>query len=142
MKYRTVGLASNVMQAMGASVAQIAGTGNSAGDGKGRHRGVRVQQPDLGQPLRRPGRRQVLLHGLLPPGVGSHRSRVQQDEVESLAKEQQQILRLAGQAANSDDMWKAWDMYSKDLDTLVTKHGVHVKRTLEGDLQGAARGLG
>ena len=36
---------------------------------------------------------------------------------------------LAGQAANSDDIWKSWDHYSKDLVTLVTKHGVHVKRT-------------
>ncbi len=34
---------------------------------------------------------------------------------DSLAKEQQQILRLAGQAACSDDIWKAWDIYSKDL---------------------------
>ena len=36
---------------------------------------------------------------------------------------------LAGQAANSDDIWLSWDQYSKDLVTLVTKHGVHVKRT-------------
>ena len=50
---------------------------------------------------------------------------------DSLAKEQQQILQLAGQAANSDDIWKAWDIYSKDLETLITKHGVHVKRTPE-----------
>jgi TRAP-type mannitol/chloroaromatic compound transport system substrate-binding protein len=50
---------------------------------------------------------------------------------ESLAKEQQQILRLAGQAAAADDAWKAWDIYSKDLETLITKHGVKVKRTSE-----------
>ena len=48
-----------------------------------------------------------------------------------MAKEQQQILHLAGQAANSDDIWKAWDIYSKDLETLQTKHGVQVKRTSE-----------
>ena len=72
LKYRTVGLASNVMQAMGASVAQLAWAGNPAGDGKGRHRRVRVQQPDLGHALRRAGRGQVLLHGLLPSGLGSH----------------------------------------------------------------------
>ena len=58
-----------------------AGTGNSAGHGKGRDRGVRVQQPDLGHALRRAGRGQVLLSRLLPPGVGSHRSRLQQGEV-------------------------------------------------------------
>ena len=50
---------------------------------------------------------------------------------DSLAKEQQQILRLAGQAAWLTTVWKAWDIYSKDLETLMTKHGVKVKRTSE-----------
>ena len=45
-----------------------AGAGNSPGHGKGRDRGVRVQQPDLRHALRRAGRRQVLLSRLLPPG--------------------------------------------------------------------------
>ena len=109
----------------------VAWTGNPAGDGKGRHRRVRVQQPDLGQPLRRAGRGQVLLPGLLPSGVGSHRSRLQQGQVRWLAKEQQQILRLAAQASSADSGWKAWDIYSKDLETLITKHDVQVKRTPE-----------
>ena len=34
-------------------------------------------------------------------------------------------------ASNSDSIWLAWDQYSKDLDTLVTKHGVQVKRTTD-----------
>jgi TRAP-type mannitol/chloroaromatic compound transport system substrate-binding protein len=50
---------------------------------------------------------------------------------DSLAKEQQQILKLAAMASNSDNIWRAWDVYSKDLDDLITKHGVHVKRTSE-----------
>jgi TRAP-type mannitol/chloroaromatic compound transport system substrate-binding protein len=50
---------------------------------------------------------------------------------DGLAKEQQQVLKLAGQAANSDDVWKAWDIYSRDLQELITKHGVTVKRTPE-----------
>ena len=48
-----------------------------------------------------------------------------------MAKEQQGIYKLAGMASNSDSIWKAWDIYSRDLDTLINKHGVHVKRTSE-----------
>ena len=48
---------------------------------------------------------------------------------DSLPKEQQQILRYAVQAAAADNEWKAWDQYSKDLDELITKKGVNVKRT-------------
>jgi TRAP-type mannitol/chloroaromatic compound transport system substrate-binding protein len=48
---------------------------------------------------------------------------------DSLAKEQQEILMLAGQASNSDNIWRSWDIYSRDLATLVTDNGVHVKRT-------------
>jgi TRAP-type mannitol/chloroaromatic compound transport system substrate-binding protein len=48
---------------------------------------------------------------------------------DSLSKEQQAILRLAGQAAAADNEWKAWDQYSKDLQTLITKDKVNVRRT-------------
>ena len=53
LKYRTVGLAADVMQAMGMSVAQLPGRRDPAGHGARRHRRLRVQQSDLGSPLRR-----------------------------------------------------------------------------------------
>jgi len=66
LKYRTVGLATDIMQGMGLSVTSR--RRNRACPGARRDRGVRVQQPDGGSPVRRPGRLEALSHGLLPSG--------------------------------------------------------------------------
>ncbi len=86
LKYRTVGLAADLMQDHGLQGDAAAGRRNRAGDGARRDRRLRVQQPDLGPPLRRPGRGQELLHGQLPPGDGVLRDRFQQEEVRLAAQ--------------------------------------------------------
>ena len=106
--------------------------GNSAGDGKGRHRRVRVQQPDLGQPLRR--RRTWPSTTISAPTTRRRKpSKSSTTRRSGMAwpRSSRQILKLAGMASNSDNIWQAWDIYSKDLETLINKHGVHVKRTQE-----------
>jgi TRAP-type mannitol/chloroaromatic compound transport system substrate-binding protein len=129
LKYRTVGLASNVMQAMGASVAQLPGPEILPAMEKGVIEAFEFNNPTSDM---RFGAQDVAKYYYM----GSYHQASEAIEVlfnktkyDKLAKEQQQILRLAGQAANSDDIWKSWDIYSRDLETLVTKHGVHVKRT-------------
>jgi TRAP-type mannitol/chloroaromatic compound transport system substrate-binding protein len=131
MKYRTVGLASNVMQAMGASVAQLPGPEILPAMEKGVIEAFEFNNPTSDM---RFGGQDVAKYYYL----GSYHQASEAIEVvynktkwDGLAKEQQQILHLAGQAANADDIWKAWDIYSRDLQTLITKHGVNVKRTSE-----------
>jgi TRAP-type mannitol/chloroaromatic compound transport system substrate-binding protein len=131
LKYRTVGLASNVMQAMGASVAQLPGPEILPAMEKGVIEAFEFNNPTSDF---RFGAQDVAKYYYL----GSYHQASEAIEVvynkkkwDGLAKEQQQILKLAGQAANSDDIWKAWDLYSKDLETLQTKHGVQVRRTSE-----------
>jgi TRAP-type mannitol/chloroaromatic compound transport system substrate-binding protein len=131
LKYRTVGLASNVMQAMGASVAQLPGPEILPAMEKGVIEAFEFNNPTSDM---RFGAQDVAKFYYL----GSYHQASEAIEVvynkakwDSLAKEQQQILRLAGMASNSDSIWKAWDIYSKDLETLQTKHGVQVKRTSE-----------
>jgi TRAP-type mannitol/chloroaromatic compound transport system substrate-binding protein len=131
LKYRTVGLASNVMQAMGASVAQLPGPEILPAMEKGVIEAFEFNNPTSDM---RFGAQDVAKYYYL----GSYHQASEAIEVvynkakwDSLAKEQQQILKLAGEASNSDNIWKAWDIYSKDLDTLITKHGVHVRRTSE-----------
>src|SRR5665647_347701 len=131
LKYRTVGLASNVMQAMGASVAQLPGPEILPAMEKGVIDAFEFNNPTSDS---RFGAQDVAKNYYL----GSYHQASEAIEVvynkgkfDSLAKEQQQILKLATQATSADGGWKAWDMYSKDLETLVTKHGVHVKRTPE-----------
>ena len=131
LKYRTVGLASNVMQAMGASVAQLPGPEILPAMEKGVIEAFEFNNPTSDM---RFGAQDVAKFYYL----GSYHQASEAIEVvynkakwDSLAKEQQGILKLAGMASNSDSIWKAWDIYSRDLDTLINKHGVHVKRTSE-----------
>ena len=81
LKYRTVGLASNVMQAMGASVAQLPGPEILPAMEKGVIDAFEFNNPTSDSRFGAAGRRQVLLPGLLPSGVGSHRSRLQQGQI-------------------------------------------------------------
>ena len=129
MKYRTVGLASNVMQAMGASVAQLPGPEILPAMEKGVIDAFEFNNPTSDS---RFGAQDVAKFYYL----GSYHQASEAIEVvynkakyESLAKEQQQILRIAAQATSADSGWKAWGVYSDDLQTLITKHGVQVKRT-------------
>lgn len=131
LKYRTVGLASNVMQAMGASVAQLPGPEILPAMEKGVIDAFEFNNPTSDS---RFGAQDVAKYYYL----GSYHQASEAIEVvfnkakyDGLAKEQQQILKLAAMASNSDNIWKAWDIYSKDLQTLIEKHGVHVKRTQE-----------
>ena len=131
LKYRTVGLASNVMQAMGASVAQLPGPEILPAMEKGVIDAFEFNNPTSDM---RFGAQDVAKYYYM----GSYHQASEAIEVlfnktkwDSLAKEQQEILQLAGDASNSDNIWRSWDIYSHDLETLVTQHGVHVKRTPE-----------
>jgi TRAP-type mannitol/chloroaromatic compound transport system substrate-binding protein len=131
MKYRTVGLASNVMQAMGASVAQLPGPEILPAMEKGVIEAFEFNNPTSDMRFGAQDVAKFYYMGSYHQAAESIEVVFNKTKYESLAKEQQQILRLAGQAAAADDAWKAWDIYSKDLETLVTKHGVQVKRTSE-----------
>ena len=129
LKYRTVGLASNVMQAMGAAVAQLPGPEILPAMEKGVIQAFEFNNPTSDM---RFGAQDVAKFYYM----GSYHQAAEAIEVvynkakyESLGKEQQEILKLAAQATSADGGWKAWDIYSKDLETLVSKHGVKVKRT-------------
>lgn len=129
LKYRTVGLASNVMQAMGASVAQLPGPEILPAMEKGVIDAFEFNNPTSDM---RFGAQDVAKNYYL----GSYHQASEAIEVvfnkakyEGLAKEQQELLKIAVQATSADGGWKASDIYSNDLQTLITKHGVQVKRT-------------
>ncbi|MCW5688103.1 MAG: TRAP transporter substrate-binding protein [Pseudolabrys sp.] len=129
LKYRTVGLASNVMQAMGASVAQLPGPEILPAMEKGVIDAFEFNNPTSDS---RFGAQDVAKNYYL----GSYHQASEAIEVvfnkgkyDGLAKEQQELLKIAVQATSADGGWKASDIYSNDLQTLMSKHSVQVKRT-------------
>ena len=132
LKYRTVGLAADLMQAMGASVAQIPG-GEIV---PAMERGV-IDAFEFNNPTsdRRFGAQDVAKNYML----GSHHQATEYFEImfkrskfDKMPAEQQAILQYAAEAASSANEWKAFDYYSKDLQELITKDKVNVARTPQG----------
>ncbi len=129
MKYRTVGLATNMFQAMGASVAQLPGPEILPAMERGVIEAFEFNNPTSDS---RFGAQDVAKYYYM----GSYHQASETFEImwnkakfESLAKDQQAILRISAQAAAADNEWKAWDNYSKDLQKLIDKDKVNVRRT-------------
>jgi TRAP-type mannitol/chloroaromatic compound transport system substrate-binding protein len=129
LKYRTVGLAADLFQAMGASVAQLPG-GEIV---PAMERGV-IDAFEFNNPTsdRRFGAQDVAKNYMM----GSHHQATEYFEImfnrtkyDGLPKEQQAILQYAAEAASSANEWKGYDYYSKDLQELISKDKVNVLRT-------------
>jgi TRAP-type mannitol/chloroaromatic compound transport system substrate-binding protein len=129
LKYRTVGLAADLFQAMGAAVAQLPG-GEIV---PAMERGV-IDAFEFNNPTsdRRFGAQDVAKNYML----GSHHQATEYFEImfnrtkfNGLPKEQQAILQYAAEAVSSANEWKGMDYYSKDLQELMSKDKVNVLRT-------------
>ncbi len=129
LKYRTVGLAADLMQAMGLAVAQLPG-GEIV---PAMERGV-IDAFEFNNPTsdRRFGAQDVAKNYMM----GSHHQATEYFEImfnktkfNALPAEQKAILRYAAEAVSSANEWKAMDYYSKDLAELVSKDKVNVIRT-------------
>ncbi len=129
LKYRTVGLATDIMQGMGLKVTQLPG-GEIV---PALERGV-IEAFEFNNPTadRQFGAQDVSKHY----HMGSYHQAAEFFEIifnkttyESLPKEHQAILEYAAEAANTANYGWAMDQYSKDLQTLIHKDGVNVYRT-------------
>ena len=129
MKYRTVGLAADLCQAMGMSVAQLPGGEIVPAMERGVIEGFEFNNPTSD---RRFGAQDVAKNYML----GSHHQATEYFEImftrtkfNALPKEHQAILQYAAEAVSSANEWKGYDYYSKDLQELITKDKVNVQRT-------------
>jgi TRAP-type mannitol/chloroaromatic compound transport system substrate-binding protein len=132
LKYRTVGLAADLFQAMGTSVAQLPG-GEIV---PAMERGV-IDAFEFNNPTsdRRFGSQNVAKNYML----GSHHQATEYFEIminrtkfNALPKEHQAIIQYAAEAASSANEWMAMRQYSDDLQDLMTKEKVNVLRTPQG----------
>ena len=132
LKYRTVGLAADLFQAMGTSVAQLPGGEIVPAMEKGVIDAFEFNNPTSD---RRFGSANVAKNYML----GSHHQATEYFEImftrskfNSLPKEHQAILQYAAESASSANEWRGMDQYSRDLDELITKDKVNVLRTPQG----------
>ncbi len=129
LKYRTVGLAADLFQAMGASVAQLPGGEIVPAMERGVIEGFEFNNPTSD---RRFGAQDVAKNYML----GSHHQATEYFEImfnkgrfDKLPDEHKAILQYAAEAVSSANEWKGMDYYSKDLQELISKDKVNVLRT-------------
>jgi TRAP-type mannitol/chloroaromatic compound transport system substrate-binding protein len=123
LKYRTVGLAADVLQEMGMSVVQLPGGEIQPAMKSGLIDAA--SDKDFGM-------QDVSKHYHL---ASYHQSQESFEIIfnkslfDKLAPEHQKILEYASEAASTDMAWKAMERYSADLLVLKNDHGVNVYRT-------------
>jgi TRAP-type mannitol/chloroaromatic compound transport system substrate-binding protein len=129
LKYRTVGLAADVMQEMGLKVTQLPG-GEIV---PAMDRGV-IEAFEFNNPTsdRRFGAQDVAKNYMM----GSFHQAMEFFEIifnrrkhDALPPDLKAILRYAAEAASSSNYFTAMDNYSRDLDDLINKDKVNVMRT-------------
>lgn len=129
LKYRTVGLAADVLQEMGMSVVQLPGGEIQPAMKSGLIDAAEFNNPTSDKDF---GMQDVSKHYHL---ASFHQSQecfeiiFNKSLFDKLASEHQAILEYASEAASADMAWKAMERYSQDLVTLKNDHGVNVYRT-------------
>jgi TRAP-type mannitol/chloroaromatic compound transport system substrate-binding protein len=129
LKYRTVGLAADLFQEMGAKVTQLPGGEIMPALDKGVIDAFEFNNPTSDM---RFGAQDVIKNYMM----GSYHQAMEFFEIafnkkkwDTVPKDLQAILRYAAEAASSSNYWTAMDNYSRDLQDLITKHKVNVIRT-------------
>jgi TRAP-type mannitol/chloroaromatic compound transport system substrate-binding protein len=129
LKYRTVGLAADLFQQMGAKVTQLPGGEIIPALEKGVIDAFEFNNPTSDM---RFGAQDVIKNYMM----GSYHQAMEFFEIafnkkkhDALPKDLQAILRYGVEAANSSNWWTAMDNYSRDLQELINKHKVNVIRT-------------
>jgi TRAP-type mannitol/chloroaromatic compound transport system substrate-binding protein len=134
LKYRTVGLATNVMEAMGLKVTQLPGGEIMPAMQKGVIEAFEYNNPTSDS---RFGAQDVAKYYMMSSYHQANECleiEFNKTKFESLAKEQQAILVHSIEAASSANLWMAYANYPEDLQKLIHKDGVHVYRTSESIL--------
>jgi len=131
LKYRTVGLATDIMQGMGLKVTQLPG-GEIV---PALERGV-IEAFEFNNPTsdREFGAQDVSKHyhmGSYHQAAEFFEIIVNKDRFESLDPDLQAIIEHAAEAANTANYGLAMDKYSADLQKLINEDGVNVYRTPE-----------
>ncbi|MBX6742611.1 MAG: TRAP transporter substrate-binding protein [Acetobacteraceae bacterium] len=139
LKYRTVGLAADLFNELGAAVVSVPGGEIVPALERSVIDGAEFNNPSSDRVLGFPDVAKVYM-------IQSYHQRVESFEVlfnktkfESLPEEVRAIIRHSAEASSADMSWKLQDRYSKDLLAMAQQQGVNVRATprpvLEAQLQ-------
>ncbi len=129
LKYRTVGLAADVMQEMGLDVLQIPGNGIIPALERGALDAFEYANPTSDREFGAQKVSKFYMMGSYHQAAEFFEIIFNKDMFESLPKEHQAILEYAADAVNISSYSLAIDRHSKDLELLMTEDGVNVYRT-------------
>jgi TRAP-type mannitol/chloroaromatic compound transport system substrate-binding protein len=129
MKFRTVGLATEVFQKMGVAVTQLPGGEIIPAMQQGVIDGFEFNNPSSDRLLGAPDVAKNYMLGSYHQPNEFFEIIFNKEIYDGLAAEQQAILRYSSEAASSATLWKAFDRYSKDLLALQQEDGVTVHKT-------------
>jgi len=129
LKYRTVGLATDIMQGMGLKVTQLPGGEIVPALERGVIEAFEYNNPTSDSRFGAQDVSKVYMMGSYHQAAEFFEIIFNKRKFEALPAEQQAILEHAAEAANTSNFATGMDNYSRDLQKLTKEHGVKVYRT-------------
>jgi len=129
LKYRTVGLAADLMQQMGARVTQLPGGEIIPAMEKGVIEAFEYNNPTSDSRFGAQDTSKNYMMGSFHQAMEFFEIIFNKKKWESIPKDLQAILQYGVEAASAQNFWMAMDNYSRDLQELINKHKVNVIRT-------------
>jgi TRAP-type mannitol/chloroaromatic compound transport system substrate-binding protein len=129
LKYRTVGLATDIMQGMGLKVTQLPGGEIVPALERGVIEAFEYNNPTSDSRFGAQDVSKVYMMGSYHQATEFFEIIFNKDKFESLPAELQSVLEYSAEAANTANFATAMENYSKDLQFLINEAGVKVYRT-------------
>ena len=129
LKYRTVGLAADLMQSMGVKVTQLPGGEIVPALERGVIEAFEFNNPTSDRSFGAQDVSKVYMLGSYHQAAEYFEIIFNKDKFNALEKEHKAILKYAAEAASSNNYWRGLDQYSNDLQWLKNKAGVKIYRT-------------
>jgi TRAP-type mannitol/chloroaromatic compound transport system substrate-binding protein len=129
LKYRTVGLAADLFNEMGAAVVSLPGGEIVPALERGVIDGAEFNNPSSDRVLGFPDVAKTYMIQSLHQRVESFEILFNKGKYDALPAELQAVLRHGAEAASSDMSWKLQDRYSRDLLAMSQQQGVNVRPT-------------
>jgi TRAP-type mannitol/chloroaromatic compound transport system substrate-binding protein len=129
LKYRTVGLAADLMQSMGLKVTQLPGGEIVPALERGVIEAFEFNNPTSDRSFGAQDVSKTYMLGSYHQAAEFFEIIFNKTKFNKLPSEQQAILKHAAAAASSENFWMAMDRYSADLQWLTKEAGVKVYRT-------------